>query len=216
MFSNNSSGSDMDTAPVKKVAPTKSTQSKKKPIVADSSEGEDAAAQVMTVDDSDSDVGSKKPDKDEFDISDSDDGGFARKVASHVKKPAPKKLAKKQDLFSGMMAGGGEQSKKVAVKKSAAKKLPAPKKTAPTKKKKLSSGSEDDKPAKKTKPATKKAMVESDSGSDFNDAPPPPPREKAGGNTDFARNNMQLTPIFLGRSRAPVSYQGLDETDSDF
>ena len=112
MFSNNSSGSDMDSARIKKVAPTKSSQSKKKPIVADSSEGEDTAAQVMTVDDSDSNEGSKKPDKDEFDFSDSDDGGFARKVASHVKKPAPKKLAKKQDLFSDMMAGGGEQLRK--------------------------------------------------------------------------------------------------------
>ena len=56
--------------------------------------------------------------------------------------------------------------------------------------------------------------MESDSGFDFINAPPP--REKAGGNKDFARNNMQLTQIFLGRSRAPVSYQGLDETDSDF
>merc|ERR1712142_348091 len=69
--------------------------------------------------------------KDEFDVSDSDEGGFARKVASPAKKP---KIGKK---------------------------------------------------------------VISDS-SDFDD-PPPPPREKAG-----------------GRSRAPVSYQGLDESDSDF
>jgi len=192
-----SSGSDLDTAPIKKIVAVKPKKTKK--AVVDSSEGEEAAAEIMTVD-SDSDVGSKGPAKDEFDISDSDDGGgFARKVASavSVKKPPPKKLTKKQDLFTDMMAGGGE-AKKPAAKKAAVKKLPAPKKTAPAKKKKLSSGSEDDKPAKKSKAGGKKAAVVSDSGSDF-DTAPPPPREKAG-----------------GRSRAPVSYQGLDESDSDF
>ena len=115
--------------------------------------------------------GSSGGNKDEFDISDSDDGGFARKVVSAVKKPAPKKLAKKEDLFAGMMARGGDQPKKAA-----AKKLPAPKKTA-AKKKKIESGSEDELPAKKSKPGGRK--VASDS-SDFEDVPPAP-REKAGG-----------------------------------
>ena len=94
-----SSGSELDTAPVKKVVASK--PKKAKTAVVESSEGEDAAAEIMTVD-SDSEVGSKVPARDEFDISDSDDGGgFARKVASavKVKKPPAKKLAKKQDLF---------------------------------------------------------------------------------------------------------------------
>eukprot|EP00092_Neocalanus_flemingeri_P029323 GFUD01031835.1.p1 GENE.GFUD01031835.1~~GFUD01031835.1.p1 ORF type:complete len:361 (+),score=131.37 GFUD01031835.1:1425-2507(+) len=185
-----SSGSEMDTAPVKKIGSTRPSTVKKQ--VLDSSEGEDAAG-----------------DKDEFDISDSSDGGgFARKVAAQTKKPPPKKLNKDSDLFSGMMAGGGEP-KKTAAKKAAAKKptaaggakkLPAPsKKTVAPARKKNHSGSEDDKPAKKAK-SVKKSQVDSESGSDFDDGPAPPPREKAG-----------------GRSRAPVSYQGLDEeSDSDF
>eukprot|EP00092_Neocalanus_flemingeri_P029324 GFUD01031836.1.p1 GENE.GFUD01031836.1~~GFUD01031836.1.p1 ORF type:complete len:400 (+),score=146.66 GFUD01031836.1:1424-2623(+) len=194
-----SSGSEMDTAPVKQISSTRPSNVKKR--VLDSSEGEDAAAG-----------------KDEFDISDSgSDGGFARKVAAQTKKPPPKKLNKESDLFSGMMAGGGEP-KKTAAKKAAAKKptvaggakkptavggakkLPAPsKKTVAPASKKKHSGSEDDKPAKKAK-SVKKSQMDSESGSDFDDGPAPPPREKAG-----------------GRSRAPVSYQGLDEeSDSDF
>ena len=66
--------------------------------------------------------------KDEFDVSDSDEGGFVRKVASAVKKPPPKKLGKQQDLFSGVKSGGGQSSK------NASKKLPAPKKGASKKK----------------------------------------------------------------------------------
>merc|ERR1712098_715626 len=131
--------------------------------------------------DSDSDGFETK--KDEFDVSDSDEGGFARKVASAVKKPPPKKLGKQQDIFADVKAVKGQPSK------NALKKLPAPKKIV-SKKKTLSEDIDDEKPAKKKK-------VFSDS-SDFDD-PPPPPREKAG-----------------GRSRAPVSYQGLDESDSDF
>eukprot|EP00092_Neocalanus_flemingeri_P090671 GFUD01114846.1.p1 GENE.GFUD01114846.1~~GFUD01114846.1.p1 ORF type:complete len:309 (-),score=103.21 GFUD01114846.1:155-1018(-) len=185
-----SSGSEMDTAPSEKISSTKPSNVKKR--VLDSSEGEDAVAG-----------------KDEFDISDSgSDSGFARKVAAQTKKPPPKKLNKDSDLFSGMMAGGGEP-KKTAAKKAAAKKptaacgakkLPAlSKKTVAPARKKNHSGSEDDKPAKKAK-SVKKSQVDSESGSDFDDGPAPPPREKAG-----------------GRSRAPVSYQGLDEeSDSDF
>jgi len=161
-----SSGSDLDPAS-RKVSPSKGSQQKRDVVNEGSSGGN----------------------KDEFDISDSDDGGFARKVVSAVKKPAPKKLAKKEDLFAGMMARGGDQPKKAA-----AKKLPAPKKTV-AKKKKIESGSEDELPSKKSRPGGRK--VASDS-SDFEDVPSVP-REKAG-----------------GRSRAPVSYQGLDESDSDF
>merc|ERR1712013_655061 len=126
---------------------------------------------------------------DSFDISDSDDNDFARKVASAVKKPPPKKLAKRDDLFKEMMAGGGQPSKKAAKKVPSLKKAPS----ANVKKKKLSEEDED-KPSKKVK-TTKKVLSDS---SDFDDVPPPP-RENAG-----------------GRSRAPVSYQGLDESDSDF
>jgi len=145
--------------------------------------------EVMEINsESDKDHGKKD---DSFDISDSDDNDFARKVASAVKKPPPKKLAKKEDLFTEMMAGGGQPLKK------ASKKVPALKKvgSANTKKKKLSDN-DDEKPPKKAKVAAMKKVL-SDS-SDFDDNPPPP-REKTG-----------------GRSRAPVSYQGLDESDSDF
>jgi len=135
---------------------------------------------------SDKDRGKKD---DSFEISDSDDNDFARKVASAVKKPPPKKLAKKEDLSSETMAGGGQPQKK------AAKKVPALKKaTSGNAKKKLSD--DDEKPSKKGKVAAMKKVL-SDS-SDFDDNPPPP-REKAG-----------------GRSRVPVNYQGLDESDSDF
>ena len=192
-----SSGSEMDTAPVKKIS-SKMTKPKQSTVL-DSSEGEDASEDVLTVD-SDTDDGDKKTaSKDEFDVSDSgsDGGGFARKVAAQAKKP-PKKLAKDSELFSGMMAAGGVAKKtgssKTAVKKpsvsaatkkpsvsAASKKLPAPtkKSTMPAKKKKLaSSGSEDDNPPKKAK-STKK--VESDSGSDFDDGPAPPARAKTAG-----------------------------------
>ena len=49
--------------------------------------------------------------------------------------------------------------------------------------------------------------------SDFDD-PPPPPREKAGGK--LKGKNILLYFLISGRFRPPVSYQGLDETDSDF
>merc|ERR1712142_430663 len=136
---------------------------------------------------SDSDSDGFEMKEDDFDVSDSDEGGFARKVASAVKKPPPKKLGKQQDTFADAKAVRGQPSK------NASKKLPAPKKIA-SKKKTLSEDIDDEMPAKKPKIGKK---VISDS-SDFDD-PPPPPREKAG-----------------GRSRAPVSYQGLDESDSDF
>merc|ERR1719430_611135 len=135
---------------------------------------------------SDKDRGKKD---DSFEISDSDDNDFARKVATAVKKPPPKKLAKKEDLFTEMMAGGGQPQKK------AAKKVPALKKASSVNAKKKKLSDDDEKPAKRMKAAAKKKVL-SDS-SDFDDNPPP--REKAG-----------------GRSRAPVSYQGLDESDSDF
>merc|ERR1719300_694775 len=50
---------------------------------------------------------SEKENKDEFDVSDSDDGGLAKKVVTQAKKPPPKKLTKSSDLFSDMMAAGG-------------------------------------------------------------------------------------------------------------
>merc|ERR1719508_126095 len=141
-----SSGSEMDTAPVKKVSSTKTTKPKKSTML-DSSEGEDAPEDVLTVD-SDTDDGEKKTaSKDEFDVSDSgsDGGGFARKVAAQPKKP-PKKLAKDSELFSGMMAAGG------VAKKTGSSKTATKKSTMPAKKKKLaSSGSEDDNPPKKAK-----------------------------------------------------------------
>merc|ERR1712025_1494779 len=95
---------------------------------------------------------------------------------------------KQQDIFDDVKAVRGQPSKNVA------KKLPAPKKTA-SKKKTISEDIDDEKPAKKPKIMKKKVFSDSP---DFDDIPPPP-REKAG-----------------GRSRAPVSYQGLDESDSDF
>ena len=124
-----------------------------------------------------------------------------------MKKPAPKKLAKKKGLFAGMMARGGNQPKKAA-----AKKLPAPKKTVP-KKKILEPDSEDELPAKKSEPGGRN--VSSDS-TDFEDVPTAP-REKAGGTCfnlfPIAMFLIHLFFSLLGRSRAPVSYQGLDESD---
>merc|ERR1719154_164993 len=188
-------------------AAAKKNQPKKAAI--DSSEGEDEN-EILAVDSDSEDATAK----DEFDVSDSDDGGgFARKISTHVsqvKKPPPKKLTKSSDLFTDMMAAGGEAKKvagkKVASKKpsaaTASKKLPAPSKksSAATSKKKKHSSSEDERhPTKKSK-STKMSRIDSESGSDFADGAAPPPREKAG-----------------GRSRAPVSYQGLDEeSDSDF
>merc|ERR1712025_982865 len=71
-------------------------------------ESDDGSPEVLDIE-SDSDPGTKG--QDEFDVSDSDDGGLAKKVTSQGKKPPPKKLAKSSDLFSTMMAGGGAKSK---------------------------------------------------------------------------------------------------------
>ena len=141
-------------------------------------ESDDASPEVLDID-SDSDRGGAK-DKDEFDVSDSDDGGLAKKVTSQGKKPPPKKLAKSSDLFSSMMAGGGGVASKP--KSGPAKKLPVPKKPTEGSKrpKKSESQSENDKPAKKKS----KKVIESDSDADlFEDGGPPGPpgpRSKAG------------------------------------
>ena len=86
-----------------------------------------------------------------FDVSDSDDGGLAKKVAAKV----------------------GNAGKSSVPKP---KQLPVPKKKS-LKKKRLSE-SDEDKPMKKRKPTTIKTTIDSDSVSDFDD--PPPPRDKSG------------------------------------
>ena len=138
-------------------------------------ESDDGSPEVLDIE-SDSDKGTK--DQDEFDVSDSGDGGLAKKVTSQGKKPPPKKLAKSSDLFSTMMAGGGGAKSKPGP----VKKLPVPKKATEGSKrpKKSESQSENDKPVKKKT----KRVVESDSDADLFDgeAPPGPPgpRAKAG------------------------------------
>merc|ERR1712025_1420034 len=84
-------------------------------------EADDGSPEVLDIE-SDSDKGTR--DQDEFDVSDSDDGGLAKKVTSQGKKPPPKKLAKSSDLFSTMIAGGGGAKSKPGP----VKKLPVPKK----------------------------------------------------------------------------------------
>ena len=97
-----------------------------------------------------------EPERDPFDISDSDDGGLVKKVATKVaakKKVPPKKLTKMTDLFPSAMAS-----------KPADKKVPGPQ----TGKKHKKSESESEKPAKK-----KTKFFESDSDSDFQVSPRP-------------------------------------------
>ena len=100
----------------------------------------------------------EKEERDEFDISDSDDGGLAKKVeatskVTAKKKAPPKKLAKMTDLFPA-----------AAPAKAADKKVPGPSKAAAKRPKKSESETE--------KPAKKKAKVfESDSDSDFEPRP---------------------------------------------
>ena len=88
----------------------------------------------------------------QFNVSDSDDGGFLKKAAAKV--------------------GNAEKS---SVSKP--KQLPVPKKKS-LKKKRLSESDEDKKPKKKSKPTTTKTTIDSDSVSEFDD--PPPPRDKSG------------------------------------
>merc|ERR1712198_352449 len=137
---------------------------------------------------------SEKENKDEFDVSDSDDGGLAKKVVTQAKKPPPKKLTKSSDLFSDMMAAGGGAVKSKAGP--APKKLPVPKKPLGQSQKHKKSESESD-----NKPVKKKAKkVVSDSEDDMFDAGPPGPpgpRSKTG-----------------GRSKQPVKYATFDESDS--
>ena len=91
---------------------------------------------------------SEKENKDEFDVSDSDDGGLAKKVVTQAKKPPPKKLTKSSDLFSDMMAAGGGAVKSKAGP--ASKKLPVPKKPlGQSQKHKKSESESDNKPVKK-------------------------------------------------------------------
>ena len=140
-----------------------------------------AEPEILAVE-SDSDKAADRGDKDEFDISDSDDCGssLAKKVApaGKGKKPPPKKLTKSSDLFTDMMAGGGGAKKPPGP----AKKLPVPKKAteASKKHKKSESQSENDKPAKKR---VKKAVSVLDSDSDgdmFASSQPSVARSKPG------------------------------------
>jgi len=139
---------------------------------------------------------SEKENKDEFDVSDSDDGGLAKKVVTQAKKPPPKKLTKSSDLFSDMMAAGGGASK--SKPGPASKKLPVPKKPlGQTQKHKKSESESDHRPAKK-----KAKKVESESEEDMFDAGPPGPpgpRSKTG-----------------GRTKPQVSYGFEDSDSSDF
>ena len=101
----------------------------------------------------------EKEERDEFDISDSDDGGLANKVGATSKgitkkKAPPRKLTKTSELFP-------------TASKAAAKKVPAAKKTA-GKHKKSETQSESEKPAKK-----KTKYFESDSDEDFQVSPRP-------------------------------------------
>ena len=101
----------------------------------------------------------EKEERDEFDISDSDDGGLANKVGATSKgatkkKAPPRKLTKTSHLFP-------------TVSKAAAKKVPGPKKAA-GKHKKSETQSESEKPAKK-----KTKYFESDSDEDFQVSPRP-------------------------------------------
>ena len=197
------SSSEVDEVPITKVAANKNTKPKK--AVIESSDGEDGNADIRIDSDSEDAIDIVAT-KDDFDVSDSDDGGFARKikaqVKSQVKKPPPKKLTKSSDLFTNMMAAGSEPkktlSKKVSTKKpsaaAVAKKAPAPSKktsAAPARKKKHSSSADDEKPAKKSK-SVKKNNLDSESGSDFADGPAPPPREKAGGGGKNSYNSFSL------------------------
>ena len=151
-----------------------------------------AEPEILAVE-SDSDKAADHGDKDEFDISDSDDGGssLAKKVApaGKAKKPPPKKLTKSSDLFTDMMAAGGGGAKKPPGPKTAAapaKKLPVPKKAEASKKhKKSESQSENDKPAKKR---VKKAISVLDSDSDgdmFASSQPSVARSKPGTSSCF-------------------------------
>ena len=101
-----------------------------------------------------------------FDVSDSDDGGLAKKVAAKV----------------------GNAGKSSGPKP---KQLPVPKKKC-LKKKRLSESDEDDKPKKKTKPITTKTTIDSDSVSDFDD--PPPQRDKSG--NIFRNLRLHLYSLF--------------------
>ena len=108
----------------------------------------------------------KKEEQDEFDISDSDEGGLAKKIGNASKKPAkkPKKLTKMTDLFPSTSAGASK-----------AKKPPGPTKTsqAAKKHKKSETQSESEKPVKK-----KAKIFETESEDDF--VPSPPPKNKRG------------------------------------
>ena len=200
------SSSEVDEVPITKVVANKNTKPKKAVIESD---GEDGNADIIIDSDSEDAIDIVAT-KDDFDVSDSDDGGFAWKikaqVKSQVKKPPPKKLTTSSDLFTNMMAAGSEPkktlSKKVSTKKpsaaAVAKKAPAPSKktsAAPARKKKHSSSADDEKPAKKSK-SVKKNNLDSESGSDFADGPAPPPREKAGGGGKNGDNSFNYNIFY--------------------
>ena len=106
-----------------------------------------------------------EPHKDEFDVSDSDDGGLAKKVMRTQKKPAVRKLGRQEDACMNIV----------------------PKKKVTTSKRKKEStddaGSKSSEVLKTTVKVApkklKKAILESDSDSDFKDALPV--REKPAG-----------------------------------
>ena len=103
----------------------------------------------------------QKKERDEFDISDSDDGGLANKVGATSKalkkKPPPKKLTKMSDLFP--------KAPKPAAKDPGLKKTTG---AITGKHKKSETQSESEKPAKK-----KTKYFDSDSDEDFKVSPRP-------------------------------------------
>jgi len=155
------SGSDKEESTVP-VAPREKTEGRRavaSKAVNYDMENSATEDEILAIEDSDSETQVAKPrskvldsSSDKFDVSDSDDGGLSKKVASKV-----------------------GNAKKPSVPKP--KQLPVPKKKN-LKKKRFSESDEDNKPKKKSKPTTTKMTIDSDSVSDFDD--PPPPRDKSG------------------------------------
>ena len=147
--------------------------------------------------------------KDEFDISSSDDGGLFNKVGAAskmlTKKKPAKKLTKNSELFPSMKSAGSSAS--------APKTAAGPKKTAAAtskKHKKSETQSESDKPARKKA----KKVVDSDTDSDFLAASPPPgPRAKRGECSNLLRPPELLTIFSLGGGSRATYF---DDSSSDF
>ena len=109
---------------------------------------------------------SQKKERDEFDISSSDDGGLAKKL-DFSKVPQKKKPVKKLTKISELFPSSSADSKKA----------PGPKKTAAAtskKHKKSETQSESERPVKKKA----RQLLESDSSEDFEPSPSPKPAPK--------------------------------------